>query len=331
MAVKTNRYRNRTVQDTSRGPSNAIWGDCPIIALREGLGGGGEDTFGFLIEDDFVATGTPGSTAAITSMGQWAAWCAASTTVTDAAQEGGVFVVTNSGTASKSLTLASNAGAFRMVGASTNFKHYGKLWFECRVALGVSVAASQQAVFVGLADNTGSQINSSDVTVIASGGGTIGTVKNAIGFINRTATNPADFGFAFCPAGGSVVHPTNLQTLVTTVAGAVLAPWAVGTDGVGTGYVKLGFVWDPTADNPAIPITSASSGQTAGAVKVPLIQVFVNGQLAPAFLTSTNTDITTFPVNAVFSPVISVMNIQTGGSATNAYIDWIRVAQLGTT
>lgn len=325
MAVKTGQYASPTTQDTSRGPSQSIWFDCPIEDFIQAFGGG-IGTAGYSVQDDFCPIATPSSVAAAAcTCGQWACWAASGSTFTDAAQEGGV-VTLNGTTANKSIILTSNAGMFRMVGASTNFSLYGKLWFECRLALG-SVAASQQGVFVGLADNTGSQINSSDTTVIASGGNTLTTTKNLFGLFNRTTTSPADFSAVYQPAAGTAVYPTNLTTLVNTVTGANMAAWTAGTDGKGTNYVKLGFTFDPTPGNTPKLISSASTGQTAGTLAQPLIEFFVNGQLAPAFLTrGANAQLTTFPVNCVWSPVINYMNIA-GGSAP-IYLDWIRVAQL---
>jgi hypothetical protein len=288
--------------------------------------GGGVGTAGYLVQDDFCPIATPSVLAAIGQLGQWATWAATGTTITDGASEGGVAKI-NGTTTNKACILTSNAGMFRMVGATANFSLYGKLWFECRLALG-SVAASQQGVFIGLADNTGSQINSVDTTIIAAGGNTLTTTKNVFGLFNRTTTCPNDFSVVYQPAAGTAVYPTNLTTLVNTVVGTPMVAWAAGTDQNATGFVKLGFVFDPTVSNLPKVISSASTGQTAGTLNKPLIQFFVNGQLAPAFLTSTNLQATAFPVNCCWSPVIEYFNV--AGATAPIYVDWIRIAQLAT-
>lgn len=327
MAVKTNQYFSDITQDTGRGPSQSIWGQFPTTLFLENAGGGGFGDVGTIIDDDFCPCPTiSNTTPAIATFGKWAAWGAAGTTLTDGAQEGGVLKI-NGGTANKSFIITSNAGWFRLVGASTAFTLYSRFACEMRIALG-SVSASQQGVFFGLADNTSSQINSSDTTIIASGGDTLTTTKNLIGVFNRTTTGPADFSAVFQPAAGTAVYPTNLTTLVNTVTGSNMAAFAAGTDGKGTGFVKIGFVFDPTPQNEPLLISSASSGQTAGNIAKPLIKFYVNGQRLPAFLTSTNLQAATFPAGAIFSPVFNYMNIA-GGSAP-VYLDWVRFGAFGT-
>lgn len=325
MAVKTNQYSSRITQDTGRGPSMSIWANCPIEDILQNMGGG-IGTYGYTVQDDFCAIPTPSNTTpAIGTMGQWAVWAASGMTFTDAAQEGGVLKFDGT-TANKSSILTSNAGSFRLVGASTAFPYFGRFWCEMRIALG-SVSASQQGVFFGLCDQTSSQINSSDTTVIASGANTLTTTKNLIGVFNRTTTGPADFSAVFQPAGGTAVYPTNLTTLVNTVTGSNMAAYAAGTNGQGTGFVKIGFTFDPKPENEPLIISSASTGQTVGTIAKPLIQFFVNGVPAPAFLTSTNLAATTFPVGCVFSPVFNYMN--EAGSTAPVYLDWVRFAQVG--
>ncbi len=327
MGVKTNQYLSPTSQDTGRGPSPSIWGDCPLDEIMQqwasppGAGG-------ILVQDDFCPVATPSNTTpAIGTLGQWAMWAAAGTTITDGVEEGGVMKV-DGGTANKSFILTSNAGAFRFMGPSTAFVYSGgKFWMEMRIALG-SVAASQQGFFFGVADNTSSQINSSDTTIFASGGNTLTTTKNLLGLVNRTTTSPADFSVVYQPASGTAVYPTGLTTLVNDVTGANMSAYAASTiKGQGTGFVKVGMVFDPTGGNPLVAAPSSPpSGQTAGTIYKPLFKFFVNGQLHPKFLNPGIAQATTFPVNAVFSPVVNYMNIA-GGTAP-VYVDWVRFAQL---
>lgn len=310
-------------QDTTRRPSNGLWNDCPWTALVNDPG------MGTAIWDDFDRFPTVSGAAAIGNIGQWAAWAASGQTMVDGIEEGGVAKM-DGGTANKSTILTSNAGSFRFVGGSTAFKLLSsRFWMEMRIALG-SVAASQQGVFFGLADNTGSQINSSDTTVVASGGNTLTTTKNVLGVFNRTTTGPADFSAVYQPAAGTAVYPTSLTTLVNTVTGSNMAAYAASTDkGQGTGFVKVGMKIDLRAtlnfkSAPASPPT----GQTQGTLYRPCVQFFVNGVPAACFLNPGILQAATFPVNCLFSPVFQYMNI--AGATAPIYLDWVRFAYEGT-
>src|SRR4029077_558922 len=269
VAVKTSQYISQIAQDTSRGPSMGVWGDCPVEDFYQGLGGG-IGTAGYIADDDFFPAGLMtinqvSNAFGVASFGKWAAWFGSATlTILDAVEEGGVLKINSSSTdANKSIVLTSLTSMFRFIGGSTGFAYTGgKFWMECRIALG-SIAASQQGVFIGLADNTSSQINSSDTTIIASGGNTLTTTKNLFGFFNRTTTSPADFSVVYQPAAGTAVYPTGLTTVVNDVTGANVKAWAASTDkGQGTNYVKLGMVWDPNPSNPSIAAPSSPpSGQ----------------------------------------------------------------------
>lgn len=327
MGVKTNSYMAPLSQDTTRGPSQALWGDFPVEDALQNRGGG-IGTACMEIWDDFCPCPTPSNTTpAIGTFGPWATWMASGMTITDGIEEGGVIKFDGT-TANKSSILTSNAGMFRMVGGSTAYAFTGgKFWMEMRIALG-SIAASQQGVFFGLADHTSSQINSSDTTVVASGGNTLTTTKNLIGLFNRTTTGPTDFSVVYQPASGTAVYPTSLTTLVTTVAGSAMTAYAASTaKGQGTGFVKLGMKFDPNPSNQAIPAPSSPpSGQTAGTLYKPIITFYVNGQAAPCFLNPGILQAATFPTNCIFSPVFNYMNIASGTAPV--YLDWMRFGAL---
>lgn len=327
MGVKTSQYVPQLSQDTTRGPSQALWYD---FVGEDGLQdrGGGISRAMQEIWDDFSPCPTPASAAAaITTYGMWAAWAASGSTFLDAAEEGGVVKI-NGTTANKSAILTSNAGSFRFIGASTGYDIFpGKFWMEMRIALG-SVAASQQGVFFGLADCTGGQINASDTTIIASGANTLTTTKNIIGLFNRTTSGPADFSVVYQPAAGTAVYPTGLTTLVNSVTGANMKAYAAGaTDaGQGTNFVKIGMKWDRTI--PAINApTTCPATQTAGNLYQPALTFYVNGQRVSAFIDIGTMQATTFPTNAVFSPVFNYMN--EAGSSAPVYLDWMRFGYAG--
>jgi hypothetical protein len=332
--VNIYQQNNQVIQDLGREPSPGIWGDCNWDELVQKPGRG------IAIWDDFDLTPSAGNlTPAIGNFGRWANWSAATFTMTDAIEEGGVVSLLGTA-ANTSFILTSNTGLFRFLGGSTAYNVTGgKFWMEMRIAV-ASVTASLQGIFFGLADNTGSQINSSNTTVIASGGNTLTTTKNLIGVFNRTTTGPTDWSAVYQPAAGTAVYPTGLTTLVnttntnvpTTVGGtaaaAAMVAYAASTDkGKGTGFIKIGMTFDPTGDNPAIPAPATPpTGQTAGVLYQPTIQFYVNGAPLPHFLNKAAImAATTFPTNCVFSPVFQYMTI--GGTGSAVYLDWIRFAQ----
>lgn len=319
MSVKTSQYAP-SGQDVTRGPSLALWKDCPIPDFQ------GDPSLGMLFFDDFQPAGNLATTNAIGNMGQWATWADTSTVLLAVAEEGGVVRLSDGTNITKNITLGSTAGAIRLVSGATGYPYGQKCWFEARVAVGSITTACRDA-FVGLVDNTTSFSTASAVGVIATTTNTLATIGNMIGFHFRSTTNPTDVGLAFNVAAGTVQYPTNLQTLANTVIGSPLAIYTAVANGAGTGFVKLGFLFDPTAGNSSKVISSASSGQTVGTVAKPVLQVFVNGQIAASFLTNTNLQAATFPTGWM-APTISY----TSRSATVAdgfYVDWIRCAQVG--
>ncbi len=130
-------------------------------------------------------------------------------------------------------------------------------------------------------------------------------------------------------AGGTPLYPTGLQTLVNTVTGAPSAAYASVANGNGTGFTKLGFIFDPNP-NPGILCSTASGdgtvAQTVGSLYKPSIQFFVNGQLCNTFLDPSILQTARFPVGRM-APTIAYMTA-TGGTG-GMFIDWIRVGQLG--
>lgn len=326
MSVKTIDYAANLAASTIRGPSQSIWYDCPQEDMLQDFGNG------VYFQDDFEMTGafvTGGVTNV--SMGKWGVFTDNGVVIAvDPQQDGGVLGINNGSTTAAGLTMAGSAGAYRMVSAATNNPLIPqKLWFECRVALD-SITTAQRDVFIGLADNTTANLTTAANKVINSTTNTLSTVPNLFGFHFRSTTNPTDVGLAFNVAGGTVQYPTNLQTLSLTVAGAAMTAYTAGAAGaLATGFIKLGFKYDPTAGNVAQFITSASSGQTAGNLRQPTIQVFVNGQPAPAFLTTKdNISVSTFPTGWM-TPVIAYKSRST--TTVNLNVDWIRVAQTANT
>jgi len=301
--------------NTNRGPSASIWGKCPILDFLQDPG------YGQYFFDDFTVAGNAATLNAIGNFGQWASWFDTGTVLTtDPQQDGGVIRMLP--TSTTTMAIGSTAGSFRMVTAAAgNAVVGGKMWFECRIALS-SITTAIRDVFIGLVDNT-TQFSTASATAVINTTNILATGPNLFGFHARSTTNPTDVGLAFNVAGGTVQYPTNLQTLSTTVTGAALTAFAAGATGaLGTGFVKLGFVFDPQAQPKRIG--SASSGQTLGALKAPLITIYVNGIAAAAFLTSDNLVASTFPTGWM-APFIGISG---RGTSPSLLVDWIRVAQM---
>ena len=322
MAVNSLEYSSALAQDTSIRPSPSIWGACPIASLIE------DPSMGSYFFDDFnMVAGNLATTNAIGNMGQWATWADTSTVLTtDPQQDNGVVILYDGGNTTKNVTLGTTAGGVRMVSAASNYPLTpGKIFFECRVAVG-SITTGKRDCFIGLVDNT-TQFSTASASAVINTSNTLATGPNLFGFHFRATTNPTDVGVAYNVAGGTVQYPTNLQTLSTTVAGAALTAYAAGATGaLATGFIKLGFIYDPTAGNPAKIISSANAAQTAGNLAKPLVTFYVNGQAAPCFLSSANLQAATFPTGWM-GPTISYTS-RAASANGGFYVDWIRVAQM---
>jgi hypothetical protein len=328
MGVKTLGYAQPLTQDTSRGPSGSIWDDFPCEDALQGRGGSAWNMSVMEFFFNFGEFAFPTLNAQAAS-GPWSIFADTGTTFVDENEEGGAVIGTNAST-SKGFTMAPAAGKFKMVSGATNFPLGQKLWFECRVAMG-AISGSTEGYFIGLADNTSSQIASANNTILATTANTFTGTKGLFGF-TRFESAPTDWAVKYQVAGGSTVAPTGLSTLVTTVTGTSPTAYTAVTNGNGTGFYKLGFKFDPNP-NPAILCSTASGDgtvtQTVGSLYKPCIQFYVNGQLCSTFLDPSLLQTSRFPTKRM-APCISFMDASGGGgSATGLVMDWIRVGQIG--
>lgn len=312
MSVKTIDYRQQLAQDTSRGPSRSIWS-------YEGPNAGIEDFFqdpylgAYTIEEWNPAPNFSGGSFT-GGFGQWSIFSTANGAVADDQIAGGGLRLKASTTANQGVTLSSSTGGYQMVNGSGVLQ--GKLAYECRVLVSTgSFTNSTQDTFLGLTDNLPCGSN----VPISSTPGTLAASTNFIGFHKRGGTtNANDWGFVFGASGQTIVYPTGLNTLITTVLGT--AP-VVGT------YYKLGFVFDPTPTNPVLQIaTAASSNQTVGNKAVPMLRVFVNGLQAAAFLIKSDITATNFPNGTFLAPCYAFLQQSTTAGIYSSN-DWIRAAQ----
>ena len=313
MAVKSIVPLRNTVANTEYGPTPVLWGG-------EGCPGGNwvedflqDPRLGYHFFDTFV-DGAPSAsltTSATTgSYGSWGLYAYANAIVTDASVPGGVIQLQCGTTSHQGIALTKYAGAVQLASSNSN-PIPGFMAFEARVALNfaVTTAASAYDAFVGLSDagapGSGKPITTTNNSLYNS--------CNLIGF-QRIGSVGNDWSFVYQASGIAAVYPTNLQTLINSVT---------GSNYTANQYVKLGFIYNPTPISATLGSTTTGNS-TVGPAR-PMIQIFVNGQPAAAFLTAANVSSSNFP-QGVMGPALAIMNSST---ATNCsmYVDWVRVAQ----
>jgi hypothetical protein len=318
-AVADSTEYNVNVQDVTRGPSNSIWAQVQnptVIAQIQQTPNMGMEFF-----DDFTSAGLSiaSNVGIIWGNRPWQAYMGTNGVLgTDPNLEGGVILLSDGGNSTVDMEMTQAAGWAGFISPATGNAYKQQIYFEARVAVG-SITTAKRDAFIGLASvATPPTAN----MIINSTTNTLSTTPGLFGFHFRSTTNPTDVGVAYNVAGGTVQYPANLQTLSNTVAGAALTAYSA-TNGVATGFIKLGFIFDPTSANPPALVTSATgSGQTVGQVKKPVIQFFVNGQVAPAFFDSSMVQSALFPSNFL-APVIAYES-RSGTSAGGLYVDWVR-------
>ncbi len=306
--------RNLTA-NTDRGPSNAIWGDCPWETYRN------DSAQGMIFEDDFTVVGNATMSSAYAgSIGQWSTYGYAGAQLNDGAKEGGVIKLSSDGD-NEGLTLLSSAGTYRFVTTSTLALNR-KMWFEARIAKS-SIVTAHLTCFVGLMSPT----LSSGLPVLAqpllsATDDALSTACDSFGFIlsgtTSTRGGPTEVGAGFNLTSGTVNYPTNCTAMMAGTGQTVLAADT---------YVKVGWIFDPAG--PYRQIVNATARQTAGQVRRALIRFFINGLEHTTFLTSDDvanaTATQAFPT-AFMCPVISMMNMASQSSDYMA-CDWIKIAQ----
>lgn len=315
MSVKSIDYKLNMSTNTFRGPSEAIWADCPFLRYQEHP----EDGMAYF--DDFLMFGNAVMSSAYTqSIGAWSAYGAAGALVLDGAAEGGVVKLGSDG-ANEGVTLFSSAGSVRLVTTSTLAPN-GKMWFEARFARS-SIATTDGDYFVGLMipalssglPRANYPITTTDDTLDSTNG-------TFLGFHSTMTTavrgGPTEIAAVFNLAGGTINYPTNLTTLMAATGNTVLA---AGT------FVKVGMIFDPAAYMTAIA-TSPTARQTSGNQYRKILRFFINGVEAPTWLSAADvynaTAAQAFPTGFM-TPVFAVMN--GAGTASTINCDWVRVAQ----
>ena len=129
--------------DTGRGPSPAIWGDCPILSILEG------SMPGMALIDDFDKGGlvtSPTTSAALVGL-PYSGFGDTGSTITYSDELGGGVKLLTDGTQHDATSLFSLTHCFQ-VGLTK-----GPLWFEARIKPS-NITSTGLGWFVGLADST---------------------------------------------------------------------------------------------------------------------------------------------------------------------------------
>lgn len=222
--MNTITHRLDRTSHTGRGPSPALWADCPVKDLLEDPG------LGVYEFHDFISGGlitAPTTHAALVGLPISGFSSSASQisygnpTFTAATEERGTLVLAET-TTRESTAIRSDVVPYRL---SANF---GKLWFECRLRIS-TVATNEMSFFAGLFEDETLTV---DVPVIAAGADThLVADKNLVGF-KKPVADTTTFDFVYRADG---------QTAV------------VSHDGLGTlaaaTCIKLGFKFDPADQN----------------------------------------------------------------------------------
>lgn len=279
--------------------------------------------------------------------------------------EGGVLASLPNSTV-QSILAAVGGGGFGFVNASSSTGVFrGKMWFEASIAIS-SIAANSSGLFLGLVDNTSSVAGAANrllATTAANGligtngffgfykppvsgftesatyssGANVGTASTNSGALTGTLVN--DFMLAYCVGGGTIQFPgsaSNFYTMLTNggvnsggvaqgLSAATFTNGAITTPS--TMRVKLGWIFDPSPGLAGDSSPAAVTGQqVVGTLYKPTIQFFVNGQAFASFLVPTDIQNSKFP-STWMSPVFG--HIWGSSGAGTAYVDFIRVAQIG--
>lgn len=285
------------------------------------------------------------------SIGNWRFWMGnnsgaligPSADTTNLPQEGDILGLYG-GTTAIDITATTGGGNYRLINPATGFPFGGQLFYEARVAVS-TVSSANLDLFVGLMDRgdaAGTRITSA-ASLVFSATNTLKTATGnggCIGFWKRATTNPTDWAAAYNVNAGTVQLPSSsvaatsgLQKILTNsgvpaFSGGIIPMSSTNNIPIANAFVKLGFIFDPTDSCPTMTAVQATTAnQTLGNTYSARVQFFLNGQRLPWFLNTADVQAATFPSTFM----VPVIGYRSGGTAAGiGYVDWIRVAQLGT-
>jgi hypothetical protein len=225
MAMGTVGLGGNMLANTNRRPSDSIWGDCPIAAIREG------SIPGFYSDEDFTQGGlitSPTTEAALVGL-PYIGFGSSGATITYGDEQGGTLVLTEA-TDNEAVYAKNKPGVFQI---SSN---KGRLWYETRIKVN-AITDNQIGFIAGLMDDTAMTVI---VPLSTANPPIFATTSDFVGFWGREE----DAGLVgstykaggVAGAGGLVVQTGVHQFVADT-------------------YVKLGMKFDPKdpiAAGPAI-------------------------------------------------------------------------------
>lgn len=298
MAVQTISVRqNLGSALTTRGPSPAIWWDCPEMAIRNGEIDGiadGDDFTSLLFEDTVVST-TVGNYREYIDTSNTIRLVADTTTtfggqlalITDATDNDGPVIVRMGPNA------ASSALGPYMIGNSVGASF--PLWFEARIKV-ASIADDVTALFCGLFQNAGAAGAAANDGCLEDNTGDIVDSKSCIGF----RTKHVNSGTAGTNALLDFVYQDSANT-APTVSIASVATLVADT------FIKVGFKYDPKA-----PAANK-------------IKCFINNIEQSTYITTALIDAAAFPENDALAFTLCQKNGSSAGGTLT--IDWWKCIQ----
>ncbi len=203
---------NGLTADTGRSHSQSLWGNCPLLDIRNGV------VPGIIAEDDFLVGGlitSPTTEAALIGI-PYIGFGSSGATITYAAEQGGAVVCTEA-TDNEACYFKNKIPAFQI---SSN---KGRLWFEARVKVS-AITDNQIGFLCGLMDDTAMTVI---VPLSTANPPIFATTGNFVGFWGREEDAGAVRSTYVADGVDSVVVQAGVHQFVADT------------------YVKLGMRFDP--------------------------------------------------------------------------------------
>lgn len=225
MAVNKVDYRATRIEDTNRGHSPQIWGDCPIQELIE------DPSRGFYYREDFTLVSqyvTPTITSEAGYSSGYKAFGSSGATILSAGIEnGGGLALVTAGTDNHSVNLQMLALPFKINRSN------GPLWYEARVKIN-SIADTVSGFFVGLLES----VTLTAIVPITAAGAIAD--KNIVGF-HRLEGDGDQLDTIYKADGVTQV----------TVKGDALGDLPTTTALAANTFIKVGMKYEPTGNKGA--------------------------------------------------------------------------------
>lgn len=265
------RYLDPT--DTNPHLSPIIWDGCPA---REELMQGPRS--GWEAYDDFTMRPDPGTITTQIDRGMWQVFGGATGTLLADELRGVVRILTSA--SNEATNMVQNSQPFQIS------QNLGKVFFEIRLN-STTITTNETGWFVGLYEQvTGSATVPLSATSVL-------TDNNLVGF-HKPEANTTAFDFSYKADGITLVE---MESDIGTLAAAT--------------FIKLGFVYDPTA---------GTTGTAAQLVS------YINGAQQANPKTIPNATGTDFPADVRMGLILAIQGITAADQDLS--VDWVRCVQL---